>query len=348
MKQQRSSFIWLLLCHLIAVRTVEGVTVYGYAGQSVTLPCKYDSQYYGALSICWGKGALPSRGCAEQIIQTDGLKVTARSSPRYQLLNRQSSAGDVSLTIYKAQEKDSGTYGCRVDIPGWFNDEKYHVDLRIKPAPTTTQAPSTLPTTVQTTLATTSTTTLTTTASTEPEWIDTFLETTAEPFTTFTQAATTAETTPWQNTEVPTEAEHTSSETTQVMDLSTAEELDTQTEHPESTVDETSWTDTVSLTTHEVYVSSPSVSHITEMQEKHRVFWWIIPVLAVFVILAVATLVVKKKQLKTGTFTILEKTVNETLSLNSDSSRGPPSSEISMEVMDSSPYHMTDTINNTL
>lgn len=110
----------------------SAVTVYGYAGQSVTLPCKYDAKYYGALSLCWGKGILPSRGCGDQIIQTEGLKVTQRSSSRYQFINRQRNVGDVSLTILSAREQDSGTYGCRVDIPGWFNDQKTHVDLRIK------------------------------------------------------------------------------------------------------------------------------------------------------------------------------------------------------------------------
>ncbi|XP_063049937.1 T-cell immunoglobulin and mucin domain-containing protein 4-like, partial [Engraulis encrasicolus] len=196
MEQLHGWFIWVFLCQLIAVRPVESNTVYGHTGQTVTLPCKYDSQYYGALSICWGKGELPSRGCGNQVIQTEGLRVTERSSPRYQLAHRQISAGDVSLTIYDAREEDSGTYGCRVDIPGWFNDEKYHMNLQITAAPTTTEAQTTLGTTVQTTSRTTtelSTTTMIATTSTEREWIPT--EFTEGHSTAFTEVAKAAETT---------------------------------------------------------------------------------------------------------------------------------------------------------
>ncbi|KAM9849760.1 cell adhesion molecule Dscam2-like [Aulostomus maculatus] len=41
--------------------------------------------------------------------------------------------GDVSLTIRQAQESDSGMYGCRVEVPGWFNDKKHQLTLTVVP-----------------------------------------------------------------------------------------------------------------------------------------------------------------------------------------------------------------------
>ena len=49
-------------------------------------------------------------------------------SSRYYLLGRLDQ-GDVSLTILNITEADAGCYGCRVEIPGWFNDDKRHFNL---------------------------------------------------------------------------------------------------------------------------------------------------------------------------------------------------------------------------
>lgn len=49
---------------------------------------------------------------------------------RYQL-DGDLQKGDASLTIHNTTQKDSGRYGCRVHIPGLFNDEKNVVDLVI-------------------------------------------------------------------------------------------------------------------------------------------------------------------------------------------------------------------------
>lgn len=71
-------------------------------------------------------------GCSSQVIETDGTRVTRRLSGKYQLqgdLGR----GDVSLTIRGVQERDSGKYGCRVHIIGWFNDLKSYVTLKVVP-----------------------------------------------------------------------------------------------------------------------------------------------------------------------------------------------------------------------
>lgn len=69
-------------------------------------------------------------GCGNEIIATDGDKVVRRTSHRYQL-NGKLQKGDASLTVYGITQKDSGTYGCRVVVPGWFNDKKIEVNLVI-------------------------------------------------------------------------------------------------------------------------------------------------------------------------------------------------------------------------
>ncbi|XP_044226101.1 hepatitis A virus cellular receptor 1 homolog isoform X1 [Thunnus albacares] len=125
----------------------SSMKVVGRAGEDVTLPCKYDIRYNGATSVCWGRGSIPLSGCNNQIISTDGHKVieSTRVSSRYQLLE-QLEDGNVSLTILKTTEEDAGLYGCRVDIYGWFNDEKHHIDLiieKVNPPASTTAATTT-------------------------------------------------------------------------------------------------------------------------------------------------------------------------------------------------------------
>ncbi|XP_039474130.1 hepatitis A virus cellular receptor 1 homolog [Oreochromis aureus] len=119
---------------LLSVCECDSVEVKGHTGQDITLPCKYDRKYYGALSVCWQRGEIPTRGCSNQLISTDGLTVETRASSRYQLLGRLED-GDVSLTIKSLTEGDAGRYGCRVEIPGWFNDDKHHIDVSVVTAP---------------------------------------------------------------------------------------------------------------------------------------------------------------------------------------------------------------------
>uniref|UniRef100_A0A3Q2Y5B6 Ig-like domain-containing protein n=1 Tax=Hippocampus comes TaxID=109280 RepID=A0A3Q2Y5B6_HIPCM len=115
----------LLLCLLRALK------VSGHVGHNVTMPCAYSAQAHGLL-MCWGRGSLPSRGCANEVIKTDGTSVTSRSSERYLLMGN-IVEGDVSLTIRQVVESDSGVYGCRVEIPGWFNDRKHQMSLMVVP-----------------------------------------------------------------------------------------------------------------------------------------------------------------------------------------------------------------------
>ncbi|XP_047463732.1 hepatitis A virus cellular receptor 1 homolog [Mugil cephalus] len=127
-----SCWDWMLLL-IITVSLCSSRVVVVPSGSDVTLTCSYDIKRHGALRVCWGRGDLPTRGCKDQLIYTDGYKVTERASSRYQLKGRLD-RGDVSLTIENVSEDDSGRYGCRLMIPGPFNDEKHHTDLRVDTA----------------------------------------------------------------------------------------------------------------------------------------------------------------------------------------------------------------------
>lgn len=104
------------------------VKVTGNIGHNVTLPCTYDAQAKGVLNFCWGRGKLPPLKCTNLILSWEYGDVTFRESPRYQLLSG-FKQGNVSLTILNAQKTDAGVYGCRVEIPGWFNDQKLNIYL---------------------------------------------------------------------------------------------------------------------------------------------------------------------------------------------------------------------------
>uniref|UniRef100_A0A4X2K2S2 Ig-like domain-containing protein n=1 Tax=Vombatus ursinus TaxID=29139 RepID=A0A4X2K2S2_VOMUR len=105
-------------------------TVRGVVGQSATLPCMY-SVHQGVTSMCWGRGWCPLNGCSNEIIWTDGHKMTFQHSGRY-YLKEDLSQGIVSLTIENLTEADAGTYCCRVEISGWFNDQKVTVNLKVE------------------------------------------------------------------------------------------------------------------------------------------------------------------------------------------------------------------------
>ncbi|XP_011247086.1 hepatitis A virus cellular receptor 1 homolog isoform X3 [Mus musculus] len=133
------------------------VEVKGVVGHPVTLPCTY-STYRGITTTCWGRGQCPSSACQNTLIWTNGHRVTYQKSSRYNLKGH-ISEGDVSLTIENSVESDSGLYCCRVEIPGWFNDQKVTFSLQVKPEiptrpprrPTTTRPTATgRPTTIST------------------------------------------------------------------------------------------------------------------------------------------------------------------------------------------------------
>ncbi|XP_043844892.1 hepatitis A virus cellular receptor 1 homolog isoform X1 [Dromiciops gliroides] len=125
-----------LLTLLLAGPSESAKTVKGIVGQSVTLPCTY-SVHAGVTTMCWGRGWCPLNKCLNEIIWTDGHKMTFQHSKRYHL-KENISQGIVSLTIENLTEADAGAYCCRVEILGWFNDQKVTVILKVEQAITTT------------------------------------------------------------------------------------------------------------------------------------------------------------------------------------------------------------------
>ncbi|XP_051937332.1 hepatitis A virus cellular receptor 1 homolog isoform X4 [Hippocampus zosterae] len=112
----------------------EALKVSGHVGHNVTMPCAYSAQAHGLLSFCWGRGKVPTFTCSNTIIYAEDGVVSFISESRYQLLGHLSD-GDVSLTILNVRPGDTGVYGCRVEIPGMFNDYKVNIYLAVEEAP---------------------------------------------------------------------------------------------------------------------------------------------------------------------------------------------------------------------
>ncbi|XP_071426572.1 hepatitis A virus cellular receptor 1 homolog isoform X2 [Pithys albifrons albifrons] len=128
---------WILLI-VFTGPTVSDLVVKGEVGQNVTVPCTYRVQHTADItSMCWGRDSCPNSQCSRTIIWTDGWRVTKQHSSRY-LLQGNLLEGNVSLTIVSAEEGDSGTYCCRVEHRGWFNDQKTNLKVVIKKAPGST------------------------------------------------------------------------------------------------------------------------------------------------------------------------------------------------------------------
>ncbi|XP_029853991.1 T-cell immunoglobulin and mucin domain-containing protein 4-like isoform X1 [Aquila chrysaetos chrysaetos] len=138
-------FHWITI-QIFIVHTASEAVVRGVIGQPVQLPCFYQvSRQKDISDMCWGRGPCPNSKCSNKILHTTGNRVTFRKSQRYSLRGY-ISYGDVSLTIGKVKAEDAGTYCCRVEIPGWFNDIKRNMRLEVVRAPpvmttTTRKAP---------------------------------------------------------------------------------------------------------------------------------------------------------------------------------------------------------------
>ncbi|XP_051834748.1 T-cell immunoglobulin and mucin domain-containing protein 4-like [Antechinus flavipes] len=168
-------------------------TVTGFLGHSVQLPCFYSVTDRQNHVMCWGKDKCPNNKCNGEIVRTDGRRMTWSKSSKYQLQGN-IGRGDVTLTIKNTNIGDSGTYCCRIEVPGWFNDIKKEIVLRLEkgPTPTTHRTTTTHLTTTQpatTTHLTTNQPTTTTHLTTNQPTTTTQL-TTTQPATT-TQLATT-------------------------------------------------------------------------------------------------------------------------------------------------------------
>ncbi|NXL94697.1 HAVR1 protein, partial [Alectura lathami] len=133
---------WILLI-LLTGPTALGSLVKGEVGQNITVPCFYRVKTeHDITSMCWGHSTCPPSKCSSPIIWTDGRKVTVQNYNRY-VLKGDLLKGDVSLTILNARKADSGTYCCRVEIPGWFNDETTNLKVVIEEARVSTARPLT-------------------------------------------------------------------------------------------------------------------------------------------------------------------------------------------------------------
>lgn len=119
----------LIECLMSSTVSPSTHRVISLRGENVTLPCV--SQSNSALSFCWGREKVPTFKCSETILSSKDGAVVYRQSARYQLQGRLTD-GDVSLTILNVQWSDAGVYGCRVEIPGWFNDHKVNIHLVIE------------------------------------------------------------------------------------------------------------------------------------------------------------------------------------------------------------------------
>lgn len=123
--------VLLLLLPLLTRSLEEEIVV--ALGQNAQLPCTYSLPAPGSfVPVCWGRGACPAFDCWNLILRTDEKNVTYMASRRY-TLERDFHKGDVSLTITNVTLDDSGTYCCRVQFPGPFNDGKFNIKLVIRP-----------------------------------------------------------------------------------------------------------------------------------------------------------------------------------------------------------------------
>uniref|UniRef100_A0A8D0EVB7 Ig-like domain-containing protein n=1 Tax=Strix occidentalis caurina TaxID=311401 RepID=A0A8D0EVB7_STROC len=132
-------------CSSLTVHTASEAVVRGVIGKPVQLSCFYHvAQDKDISDMCWGRGSCPKSKCNNKILHTTGDRVTFRKSQRYSLRGNISS-GDVSLTIGRVKAEDAGTYCCRVEIAGWFNDIKQNIQLEVRAPPvritTTRKAP---------------------------------------------------------------------------------------------------------------------------------------------------------------------------------------------------------------
>lgn len=110
------------------------MSVVGIVGHNVTLPCSYDALAYGPLCFCWGKAEVPTSKCSNTILSWEYGTTLNSWGSRYQLRGEVED-GDVSLTLMNARWSDVGVYGCRVEVPGWFNDLKVNIELTIVEEP---------------------------------------------------------------------------------------------------------------------------------------------------------------------------------------------------------------------
>ncbi|KAF7649796.1 hypothetical protein LDENG_00135850 [Lucifuga dentata] len=103
-------------------------TVVGVAGSTVMLPCYSEAANQRGVEVCWGRSQPTLFSCHDTLIHTPGPPTTSRTSHRYSL-SSSASGTDVSLFIANARPSDSGFYHCRIQLPGFFNDQTFIIHL---------------------------------------------------------------------------------------------------------------------------------------------------------------------------------------------------------------------------
>ncbi|KAJ8408880.1 hypothetical protein AAFF_G00246980 [Aldrovandia affinis] len=98
-------------------------------GNSVSLSCRYPVKRSELSRVCWGRGC-GTLWCSEVLVQTDEGAVVSKVSDRYRIAG-DVLLGQVDLVIPNVNRMDSGSYCCRVDIEGYFNDKKVSYTLRV-------------------------------------------------------------------------------------------------------------------------------------------------------------------------------------------------------------------------
>ncbi|XP_040603866.1 hepatitis A virus cellular receptor 1 homolog [Mesocricetus auratus] len=116
--------------------------VHGVVGHPVTLPCTYPVSH-GISPMCWGRGACFSDKCNNVVILTNGYYVYYERSNRYHLTGK-ILQGNVSLTIEKVTERDSGLYCCQLEMKRWNGVQRLTISLRVQPGNDPTLNPKTI------------------------------------------------------------------------------------------------------------------------------------------------------------------------------------------------------------
>ncbi|MEJ1283490.1 hepatitis A virus cellular receptor 2 [Cricetulus griseus] len=93
--------------------------------------------------MCWGRGACFSDKCKDAVILTNGYYVYYERNNRYHLTGK-ILQGNVSLTIEKVNESDSGLYCCQVEMKQWNVVQTLTISLRIQPGSDPTRNPPTM------------------------------------------------------------------------------------------------------------------------------------------------------------------------------------------------------------
>lgn len=100
-------------------------------GENITLPCHYSVKYRGLTDTCWGQSCPLMGSCPNKMISINTNLEIDGQLEKFHLMGNVSQ-GDVSLTIVNITKDDMGTYCCRMEYQGLFNDEKMFFKLLIE------------------------------------------------------------------------------------------------------------------------------------------------------------------------------------------------------------------------